>query len=132
MSAQPPLDDVPEQLYRQYDGAERIPFLAAARLVLLSAAANEEDPVSVLIQWTADSFERPAPGSALWRAVLDGRLAMPPGDDPGEGLLRKQIEISLRRWPDLETWWRWLRSGWTAPPRPGRWPPADPSRGRPR
>jgi len=106
-----------DDLVRRYDGAERIPLLSYAQLVVISPTDRAEDPVSVLVRWTPDSFERPVPGSSLWRAILQRRLAQPIGSDPADQVLRDQIASSLGRWPNLETWWHWLRTGWTAPPR---------------
>ncbi len=117
MSGIEPSQDIPAELVRRYDGADRIPQLSGARLVVVSAASSADDPVAALIQWTADAFERPAPGSALWRAILERRLAEPPVADPADQVLRDQILRSLERWPNLETWWHWLRTGWTAPPK---------------
>jgi len=117
VSESQPSQDLPVDLQRRYDGAERIPLLPHARLVVVSPAETMDDPVYVLVQWTPDSFERPVPGSSLWRAVLARRLAEPISADPADQVLRRQIQGSLERWPDLETWWHWLRTGWTAPPK---------------
>jgi len=108
--------DLALETLRRHDGAERIPLLPYARLITIAPADREGDPTVVAIHWTLGQVEHPIPGSSLWRAVLRQRLEQPPSDDPAESLLRAQIEHSLARYPDLETWWHWLRTGWTAPP----------------
>lgn len=120
----PPVPDA--DLVRQYDGAERIPLLLLARFVTLAPSTDPRQPVDVTIEWAPDRVEKPLPGSALWRAVLESRLARPMTRDPVERLIRRQIIGSLDCYPDLETWWSGLRQGWTAPPRPER----APDRGR--
>ncbi len=106
------------ELLRRHDGAERVPLLPYARFVAVSPAADEDEPAMVEIEWAPGSVEHPHPGSTLWRAALTNRLSEPAGDDPGETVIRAQIERSLARFPNLDTWWRWLRTGWTAPPKP--------------
>lgn len=107
-------------LLRRHDGAERIPRLPFAQLITIAPAAAADDPVHVTIIWGPGNVEQPFPGSSLWRAVLDRHLREPrPGPPtPAEPVLRAQIERSLERFPDLDTWWQWLRTGWTAPPTP--------------
>lgn len=119
MQATDPRDE-PEALaldvLRRHDGAERIPLLGVALLITVAPNDREGDPTVVAIEWSPGRTEHPIPGSSLWRAVLTQRLAEPPSGDPTEPVLRAQIERSLARYPDLETWWHWLRTGWTAPP----------------
>lgn len=117
-SRTPPVLDA--DLVRQYDGVERIPLLPLARFVTLAPSTDPGQPVDVTIEWAPDRIEKPLPGSALWRAVLEGRLGRPMSRDPLERLVRRQIIASLDRYPDLETWWAGLRTGWTAPPPPDR------------
>ena len=118
------------ELLARYDGAERIQDLASAKLVLVAPSRSADDPVAVMIEWATGTLERPLPGSALWRAVLAGRLQAKAYGDPGAEVVRLQIRRSLERFPDLESWWHWIRTGWTAPPLPepqkpprrqGRW-----------
>ena len=111
----------------RYDGAERIADLASARLVMVAPSAAVDEPVAVTIQWAYGAMERPLPGSALWRAVLEHRLEAEADGDPGAAVVRWQIRRSLDRFPDLETWWHWLRTGWTAPPVTRRQPQGTPS-----
>ena len=106
------------ELLRRYDGAERIPHLPFAQVVLIAPAAGEDDPVHVEIVWSPGAIEHPFPGSSLWRAVLRRHVERPSNGDPRDRVLREQIQRSLQRSPDLESWWHWLRTGWTAPPRP--------------
>jgi hypothetical protein len=106
------------ELLRRYDGGERISQLPFAQLVSIAPAADEDDPVAVQIVWSPGAIEHPFPGSSLWRAVLERHLDRPPDDGPADRVLRAQIERSLERYPDLESWWHWLRTGWTAPPKP--------------
>lgn len=118
------------ELVRQYDGAERVPALPSARLVSVAPATRNADPVLVAIEWVPGVVERPAPGSSLWRAALAARLAEPSRDTPDDALVREQIEQSLARFPDLESWWHWVRTGWLAAPhvdsvRPA-WPEGSP------
>ena len=105
-----------EQL-RQYDGAERVPLLEFAHLITIAPVAREDDPALVQIAWSPSALEHPFPGSSLWRAALEVLLARAPSDDPADAVLRSQISRSLERYPDLETWWHWVRTGWTAPPK---------------
>jgi hypothetical protein len=105
------------ELLARYDGTERIAALASARLIMLAPANATDDPVAVTIQWASGAMERPLPGSALWRATLWRHLAMAGPDDPTTDVVRRQIRRSLERFPDLESWWHWVRTGWTAPPR---------------
>jgi len=107
-----------EALLRQHDGAERVARLPCAQFVVVSPGTRARDPVFVEIVWSAQAIEHPIPGSTLWRAVLADWLLRHPSLDPVEGTLRAAVEQSLARWPDLETWWHWLRTGWTAPPSP--------------
>ena len=119
MSLRPPdsLSSEELALLAQYDGAERIADLATARLIMLAPANATDDPVAVTIQWASGDMERPLPGSALWRATLWRQLAMAGPVDPADDVVRRQIRRSLDRFPDLESWWHWVRTGWTAPPR---------------
>jgi hypothetical protein len=113
------------ELLRRHDGAERVAQLPYARLITIAPQAGRDDPVHVTIYWGGGTIEQPFPGSTLWRAVLERRLAEPASADPADPadrVLRAQIEHSLARFPDLETWWRWLRTGWLAPPTPPRAP----------
>jgi len=105
-------------LLRRHDGLERVGQLPHARFVAVAPAAGADQPVHVEISWTPDTLEHPFPGSALWRAALTRRLAEPQRDDPADRVLREQIIRSLERFPDLDSWWHWLRTGWTAPPDP--------------
>lgn len=107
------------ELLRRYDGAERVPLLPFAQLVAIAPQAREDEPTGVEIVWASGSVEHPVPGSSLWRAALERYLAEPERGDPADSILRAQVRHSLERYPDLETWWRWVRSGWTAPPSVG-------------
>jgi hypothetical protein len=104
------------ELLRQHDGAERIPYLPLAQLVTVTPLAREDDPTAVEIVWGPGSVERPAPRASLWRAALQRYLAEPESADPADAILRAQVGRSLERYPDLETYWHWLRTGWTARP----------------
>ena len=67
-------------------------------------------------------LDRPIPGSTLWRAAVERRLADPSGGGPAEEILRRQLRESLERFPSLEVYWEWVRSGWrSAPRRKARW-----------
>jgi hypothetical protein len=135
MASPPARDDLSVEelaLLARYDGAERIPDLGSSRLVMIAPSASADDPVAVTIEWAQGTIERPLPGSALWRAVLERRLEAQRDGDPGAAAVQHQIRRSLERFPDLETWWHWVRTGWTAPPAPetprpprstGRWRP---------
>jgi hypothetical protein len=107
------------ELLRRYDGAERIERLPLAQFVTLAPSADPDEPVDVTIEWGPTTIEKPLPGSSLWRAVLSARLEQPLTADPAESIIRSQIKSSVERFPDLETWWAWLRTGWTAPPKAG-------------
>ncbi len=114
-------------LIRRHDGAERVPLLPMAELIIVSPSSDPDQPPDVAIQWNPERLEQPIPGSALWRAVLERRLGAPPNpQDPADRVVRLQIERSLLRFPSLESWWSWLRSGWSAPPRV----PPEPARPR--
>ena len=118
------------ELLARYDGAERVKDLASAKLVMIAPSGSADDPVAVTIEWAPGAMERPLPGSALWRAVLARRLEADAAGDPGAEVVRLQIRRSLERFPDLESWWHWLRTGWTAPPTPEPPKPARRQGGR--
>jgi hypothetical protein len=101
---------------RKYEGRERIPLLPSARLVLVAPSRHRDTPVLVAIEWSPGVWERPLPGSSLWRAALTGHLARQVSGGPAGAVVRAQIEDSLTRFPDLECWWAWLRAGWLCPP----------------
>ncbi|HTS87880.1 MAG TPA: hypothetical protein VMG41_05265 [Gemmatimonadales bacterium] len=103
------------ELLERYDGTERIPFLPNALYITTAPHADPAHPVYVEIAWGPGAPEKPIPGSALWRAALERRLEELQDEDPGDVLLRRQIEQSLERYPSLEAWWKWLRTGWLAP-----------------
>jgi hypothetical protein len=105
------------ELVRRYDGTERIPLLPLAELIIVSPSADPQLPPDVAIRWNAERLEQPIPGSALWRAVLERRLAAAPDPgDPADRIVRDQVVRCLERFPSLESWWSWVRSGWSAPP----------------
>lgn len=106
------------------DGAERVSSLAMARLVMVSPSNREGAPVHVAIKWAPGVWEQPVPGSSLWHTVLEQRLAALDPSVPDQRILGGQIRQSRARFPDLESWWAWVRSGWTRPPAP------DPQRRR--
>ena len=103
------------ELIERHDGADRVALLPLAWLVTVSPSADTAHPVFVDIVWQPGQRQQPVPGSALWRAALQRRLAELKDPDPLERVLRNQIERSVERFPDLESWWRWLRTGWLAP-----------------
>lgn len=108
-----------DELVRLHDGAERVPLLPWAELLIVAPSADPQLPPEVAIRWSSERIEQPIPGSALWRAVLQQRLAAAPDPgDPSDRIVRDQIERSLERFPSLESWWSWIRSGWSAPPPP--------------
>ena len=114
----PSQTDPNADLARQYDGIERMPLLAHAEFITLAPSTDPNQPVDVTIAWGLDRVEKPLPGSALWRTVLENRLARQITPDPAERLIRHQILRSLDRYPDLVSWWAWVQNGWTAPPKP--------------
>lgn len=116
------------ELLRRYDGAERIERLPLAQFVTLAPSTDPDEPVDVTIEWGPSVIEKPLPGSSLWRAVLTERLRYPPTGDRAESIVWAQITRSLERFPDLETWGAWLRSGWTTPPKTSERPPRGSSR----
>jgi hypothetical protein len=73
----------------------------------------------VTICWNPDHWEQPVPGSRLWHAVLDHRLAQLDPELADQRILREEILRTAARYPDLDSWWSWVRSGWTAPPASG-------------
>ena len=77
-----------------------------------------EEPAHVLIEWKPNTVEQPTPGSALWRAAIEQELSREKRDEPGEDFLAQQLRASLDRYPMMETWWAWVRTGWTTPPKP--------------
>lgn len=102
--------------YIQFDGEDRVPRLPSARFILVSPSAAVNDPVHVAILWPSGIWEQPVAGSRLWHAVLDRRMAELDSRIPEQRILQDEIRLSAERFPDLESWWKWLRSGWTAPP----------------
>ena len=110
-----------QELLRRHDGAELVPLLESARLIAVAPAQERDAPVYVEILW-ARGLDRPIPGSTLWRAAVERRLAEPSGGGPAEEILRRQLRESLERFPSLEVYWEWVRSGWrSAPRRKARW-----------
>ena len=103
------------ELLERYDGAERVARLPLALFIAIAPSADPDHPVFVEVTWEPGVVERPPAGSSLWRAALTNRLAQSPRPDHYDALLRGEIERSLSRFPDLETWWAWLRTGWLAP-----------------
>jgi hypothetical protein len=117
-----PASGIAATLVAAYDGVDRIALLPKAKLVLVAPGQDTETPVQVTIQWSPASWERPIPGSSLWRAVLTDQLSRLSDTDPADGILRTQIEQCLARFPNLEHWWAWVRSGWLTPPVPEQRP----------
>jgi len=119
-SASPPgaSGDLSPEQRRFIDGIDRIPLLDFAESVIVGPPTRPDEPALVVIEWTGGRVERPPPGSTLWRAVIARELApLESADDPPSRERAEQLGASLRRWPDLDTWWTWLRTGWLAPPR---------------
>ncbi len=109
-----------EQL-RSLDGVDRVPLLSSALEVIVGPRTHPDEPAFVIIEWVPGRVEHPIPGSSLWRAAIELELAkLSESNDPNGPVgrtLSEQLRQTLRRWPDLETWWLWLRTGWLAPPR---------------
>ena len=63
---------------RNIDGEERVPFLSQAHMIAIAPGTPQEDhlegPTYVFIEWAPGIVERPYPGSAIWRAVLERSL----------------------------------------------------------
>jgi hypothetical protein len=112
--------DLSAEQFRQIDGADRVPFLPFAMVVTVGPGQFPEEPAHVLIEWTPNAVQQPTPGSALWRAAIERELSREKRDEFGEDLLAEQLRASLDRYPMMETWWAWVRAGWTAPPKPAR------------
>lgn len=104
------------ELLARYDGRQRVAALESAAWITLAPSQAADDPVAVTIQWSPGVVERPLPGSALWRAVLRRRLEVAAEGGVESAVVRSQIRRSLERFPDLESWWHWIRTGWTTPP----------------
>lgn len=118
-SASPPgaSGDLSPEQRRFIEGVDRVPLLDLAEGVIVGPPRSPDEPPLVLIEWTPAHVERPQPGSVLWRAVIEREIAAPVDNpDPIAFERVEQLRRSLRRWPDLDTWWAWLRTGWLAPP----------------
>lgn len=125
---------------RQIDGVERVPFLSQAPMIAIAPGTAQEDhsegPTYVFIEWAPGIVERPYPGSAIWRAVLERSLdhlddqtrehahapehaedASHNGGAVNRGVwdaesqshdyFRSAIEADLARFQSLEMWFRW-------------------------
>ncbi|MDE3151236.1 MAG: hypothetical protein KGL93_03220 [Gemmatimonadota bacterium] len=114
-----------EIVRREMDGAERVPLLARAHMVALAPPVEGSEPVYVYVEWTPGQIERPVPGSAVWRAVLDAYLAVDHPTQPQESLVRAAVRASRDRFPSLEHWFRWRDEE----RRTSRERPADPKQG---
>jgi len=126
---------------RQIDGADRVPLLPHAHMIAVAPGVSHDersdDPVYVFIEWAPGMVERPYPGSAIWRAVLEQSLEhwQSQEGESGEGraqntdnvsvyahvddvddehadqqpsdLFRSAIQADLARFPSLDAWLRW-------------------------
>jgi len=110
-----------QELLRRHDGADLALRLDEARIIAIAPALEPDAPVYVEIVW-ADRLDHPIPGSTLWRSAIERRLAQPAGDRSDSDVLRRQMRDSLDRFPSLEDYWEWVRTGWrSAPTRLPRW-----------
>lgn len=109
-----------QDVLRQYDGAERVSLLSSAEFVAVAPGATGEEPVYVFVEWAPQIVERPYPGSAIWRAVIERYLAQPRCGDPAFRVLRPIVEDCLRRFPSLDTWLRWANHERVIPEAPLR------------
>jgi len=109
---------------RQLDAAERVGWLPYARAVALAPGPpGDEEPTYVFIVWALGVVERPCPGSALWRAVLErflrkehsrARSELPDEAADPVGLA---VAADLRRFPSLDAWFAWRDRDRTVPNR---------------
>lgn len=105
---------------RHLEGVDRIPFLPFATFVAVVPGIEGAEPPYVCIAWTPNVIERPYPGCAIWRAVLERYLAMPVGDDAASRAVREIVASSLRRYPTLEAWIHWADFERSRPAQPER------------
>jgi len=127
-----PADHAAEQrdaaeVRRELDGLARVPLLPLARVVISAPSADPDEPAAVIIEWRQGVVERATPGSAIWRAALQRQLAEPARNDPADAIVRGQMQRSLARFPDMESWFALVRTGWLVAPTA---PPARPPRRR--
>lgn len=92
---------------RQLEGVERIDLLPLAEHVALTPGTLADEPAAVFIEWAPGAVERPFPGTAIWRAVLERFLRTARPDDRQWGILRPIIAGNLDRFPSLDAWLRW-------------------------
>jgi len=92
---------------RQVEGVDRVPYLPSAGFLAVTVGSETGDPVVVFIGWHDDVVETPFPGTALWRAAVEGFLRAPLGVDPAEPLVRAAAIESLDRFPSLDRWLSW-------------------------
>jgi len=110
-----------QALLRRHDGAELVPRLHEARFIAVAPAREPDAPVYVEIAWI-HGLDHPIPGSALWRAAIEYRLTELSSGRRDAEILRREMRDSLERFPSLESYWEWVRSGWrSAPTRLPRW-----------
>jgi len=110
------VDLTPEEM-RALDGAHRVPFLSLAATLIVAPPREPDDPASVIIEWGPGRVERPVPGSTLWHASIEREIERLVADGESMSLrLAAQLSRAGKRWPDIEAWWSWLRTGWLAPP----------------
>lgn len=110
------VDLTPEQK-RALDGAGRVAWLPLAATVIVGPPREPDQAASVIIEWGPGRVERPVPGSTLWRAVIE-REVRRLEEEAGVAaqLLADRLSRAAERWPDIDAWWAWLRTGWLAPP----------------
>jgi len=111
------VDLTPEEK-RALDGADRVAWLPLAATVIVGPPREPDEPASVIIEWEPGRVERPVPGSTLWRAAVGREVRRLEEEAAGapEELLADRLSRAAERWPDIDTWWAWLRTGWLAPP----------------
>lgn len=94
-----------------FDGSDRIPFLPLASYVAFAPGSAPDEPPFAWIIWRPGVIERPLPGSALWRRILQQFLERPDPLGAAEQSLRAVVAESLERFPTLESWIRWDAGG---------------------
>jgi hypothetical protein len=95
-----------QERLREIEGAERVALLPLAHSIAVSPGTEGDEPAYVFIEWSPSNVERPFPGTAIWRAALEGYLEHGASTDE-HPLVRQALERSLSRFPTVSSWLRW-------------------------
>lgn len=91
----------------ELEGTTRVALLRHALHVALVPGVTACEAPYVFIEWAPGVVERPYPGTAIWRAVLNWYLTAPDNGDPAAPVIGPVVAAALERFSSLEAWLRW-------------------------